>query len=72
MREAGAEGNDLLDRLAGEPALGLDRGQIDAALGEPLEFVGTAPQQVATVVERIERTLKAHPEAAAYTPALVL
>ena len=72
MREAGAEGNDLLDRLATEPALGLGRTQIDAALGEPLDFVGTAQQQVATVVQRIEATLRMYPDAAGYTPELVL
>ena len=72
MRQAGTEGNDLLDRLANEPALGLDRAAIDAALGEPLDFVGTAQAQVATVVDRIERTLKMYPDAADYTPGLVL
>ena len=63
---------DLLDRLATEPALGLGRTQIDAALGEPLDFVGTAQQQVATVVQRIEATLRMYPDAAGYTPELVL
>jgi adenylosuccinate lyase len=72
LREAGADRNDLLERLAAEPALGLDRGQIDAALGEPLSFVGTAQRQVAEVITRIEDTLDAHPGGAEYTPELVL
>ena len=41
----GAAANDLLDRLAGEPALGLSRREIDDA-ADPLSFVGRAPQQV--------------------------
>ncbi|MEZ5382762.1 MAG: adenylosuccinate lyase [Microthrixaceae bacterium] len=72
LREAGADRNDLLERLAAEPALGLDRRQIDAALGEPLSFVGTAQRQVAEVITRIEDTLDAHPGGAEYTPELVL
>ena len=72
MRESGTEGNDLLDRLANESALGLDRARIDAALGEPLDFVGTAQRQVASVVQRVERTLAMHPGAADYTPGVVL
>jgi adenylosuccinate lyase len=41
----GAAANDLLDRLAGEPALGLSRREIDDA-ADPLSFIGRAPQQV--------------------------
>ena len=54
------------------PPWASSRGQIDAALGEPLSFVGTAQQQVADVITRIEDTLDAHPGAAEYTPELVL
>jgi adenylosuccinate lyase len=41
----GAAANDLLERLAVEPALGLSRHEIDEA-ANPLSFVGRAPQQV--------------------------
>jgi len=41
----GASANDLLDRIAADPAIGLDRTTI-AALVDPREFVGLSPRQV--------------------------
>ena len=41
MRERGAE-PDLLDRLAGDPRLPLDRAALDAALADKGAFVGAA------------------------------
>ena len=64
-QRAGAEGNDLLDRLAADPPPGLDRATLDAVLADRLGFVGTAPQQVEAVVAR-------HPEAASYRPEPIL
>ena len=71
MREQGSD-NDLLDRLAGDPRLGVDRAELDAAVAAPLELTGTAGAQVAAVVSRIEELSAVHPGAAAYTPGLVL
>ena len=43
MREQGADGNDLLDRLAADARLrARPRRRSPALLGEPLDFVGTA------------------------------
>lgn len=72
MREKGATRNDLMARLAADQRLGLDSGALDAVLDEPLSFVGTAPQQVAAFVERVDALVAANPEAAAYTPAAIL
>ena len=41
----GAEHNDLLERLAGDPAFGMSLSELRAA-SDPSEFVGRAPQQV--------------------------
>jgi adenylosuccinate lyase len=41
----GAQSNDLLDRLARDPGLGLSRSEIDDA-ADPSAFTGRAPQQV--------------------------
>ncbi len=71
MRERGSD-NYLLDRLAGDARLGVDRAELDAAVAAPLELTGTAGAQVAAVVSRIEALSVAHPAAAAYTPGLVL
>jgi adenylosuccinate lyase len=72
MREAGATGNDLLDRLAADPRLPLDSAQLKALLAEPLSFTGAAATQVAEVVRRIEPIVARHPTAAAYTPPPIL
>jgi adenylosuccinate lyase len=71
MRETGAD-NDLFDRLANDARLGVSRADLDAAVAQPLDLVGTAGAQVAAVVARIEKLAAAHPDAAAYRPALVL
>jgi len=72
MRESGRPDNDLLDRLAADPRLGVTRAELDFAIAQPLELSGTAGAQVATLVARIEKLAAAHPEAAAYRPGLVL
>lgn len=66
MRERGLDRNDLVDRLAADERLGLDRAAIDAAIDDPASFVGTAPAQVAAFVGSVERVVAARPEAAAY------
>jgi adenylosuccinate lyase len=72
MRETGRSDNDLLDRLAADPRLGVARAELDAALLDPIELTGTAGQQVATLVARIQQIVEAHPRAAAYQPGAVL
>jgi adenylosuccinate lyase len=69
---AGAPGNDLVERLAGDERLGLARPDLEALLSDPLDFVGTASAQVAAFVERVDALVAADPEAAAYTPGDIL
>jgi adenylosuccinate lyase len=68
LREEGQRGNDLLDRLADDPRLPLDRAAIDAVVADPLTFAGAATQQVTAVVKRVADVAARHPEAAAYVP----
>jgi adenylosuccinate lyase len=72
MREQGAERNDLLDRLAVDPRLGLSREEIAGAVQSPLGFTGAAVDQVDAVVARVAQVVQKHPEAAAYRPAEIL
>ncbi|MGH8893518.1 MAG: adenylosuccinate lyase, partial [Actinomycetes bacterium] len=72
MREEGADRNDLFDRLAGDPRLGLRRADLDALVADPASFTGAADAQVAGVVERVEAVVRRHPRAAAYVPAPIL
>ena len=64
--------NDLLDRLAADERLGLDRATLGALVTDPMELTGTARQQVARIVAQVERIAKDNAEDAAYTPGAVL
>jgi adenylosuccinate lyase len=64
--------NDLLDRLAADPRLGLDRGALAAVVADPIEFTGAARSQTRAVVRRVEALVAAHPDAAAYAPGEIL
>jgi adenylosuccinate lyase len=68
MRERGEGGNDLLDRLASDSRLGLDRAQLDRALAEPLQFVGAARAQTLAFVREAQSLLARHPDAKTYRP----
>jgi adenylosuccinate lyase len=68
----GQNENNLLERLAKDQELGLTREQLDEALANPIEFVGTAPQQILDVVARINTIVAKYPEAAAYMPEDIL
>ncbi|MEU3462626.1 adenylosuccinate lyase [Streptomyces sp. NPDC006733] len=72
MREKGAERNELLDRLAEDERMPLDRAQLDALMADRLSFTGAAAGQVAAVVERIAEVAERHPKAAAYAPGAIL
>ena len=63
---------DLLDRLAADSRLPLDRVTLDAVVEDPSVFTGNAPAQVAAVVERIAVVVAARPWAAAYDPEPIL
>ena len=72
MREQGAQANDLFDRFAADPRLGLTRDDLARLVADPLSFTGAAAAQVAAVVSRVELVAKEHPEAAAYVPGAIL
>ncbi|OOL32010.1 adenylosuccinate lyase [Rhodococcus rhodochrous] len=71
MREQGRE-PDLLDRLAADERLPLDRAALDTALADRSAFVGAAEAQVATVVAAVQDLVEQYPDAAKYTPAPIL
>ncbi len=72
MREHGAAGNDLLDRLAADARVPLDRLALDALVGEPLTLVGTAVAQVDAFVAQVAEVVARHPQAASYRPEPIL
>jgi len=66
MREG--KPNNLLDAIANDSRIPLDRATLQSLIGNPLEFTGDARQQVARVVDRIGAITSAHPAAAQYKP----
>lgn len=71
MREQGRD-PDLLDRLAADARLPLNRKDLDAVLADPVAFIGAAETQVAQVVAAVQTLVDEYPEAAGYTPAPIL
>lgn len=69
---AGARENELLDRLAADERIPLDRAALDALLADRLSFTGAAGAQVAEVVRQVEAVAAAYPEAAKYAPGDIL
>jgi adenylosuccinate lyase len=66
MREGQA--NTMLEALAADARIPLDRNALDQLISAPLEFTGDARQHIARVVSRIEAITSAHPAAAQYKP----
>jgi adenylosuccinate lyase len=72
MREHGTDENDLIERLAADDRIPLDRKSLQAAIADVDLFIGNAPAQVRNVVAKIEAIRKRYPEAAAYRPQSIL
>lgn len=72
LREDGAEGNDLIERLAADPRLGLAPDELAGVLSNPIDFVGRAPEQISSFVATISALVSADPSAAGYRPGDIL
>jgi adenylosuccinate lyase len=72
MREKGAAGNDLFDRLATDSRLGLSRGEIEALVADRGAFTGAASAQVQAVAEWVAAVVAQHPDAGTYAPPPIL
>jgi adenylosuccinate lyase len=62
----------LLDRLAADPRLPLDRARLDAALADKQAFIGAAGDQVDAVAAAVDALVARYPDAAKYTPGAIL
>jgi adenylosuccinate lyase len=71
MRERGAE-PDLLDRLAADERLPLDRAALEAAVADRQAFTGAAADQVDRVAAQVAELVERNPAAAAYAPGAIL
>jgi adenylosuccinate lyase len=68
----GHDQNDLVERLAADPRLGLSAAALAGLLAEPLEFTGAARTQVAAFVAQVDELTERFPDAASYAPASIL
>jgi adenylosuccinate lyase len=66
---SGAEGPDLLDRLAGDRRIGLGKKALLGILSESARFVGSAPDQVDAFAEEVGPVAKRVKGAAEYRAA---
>jgi adenylosuccinate lyase len=71
MRQGQAQ-NDVFERLAADPRLGLTEQQLASLVADPISFTGAAVDQVGSVVRRIDEVAKRYPDAASYTPGAIL
>ena len=69
---AGRSSNDLLDRLAGDARVPLDRAALDALLATPLEFTGAARSQTKAIIDAVNTITKRYPDAAKYRAGAIL
>ena len=60
--------NSMLDALAADHRIPLDRAALEALLSEPLEFTGDAREQTARVIARVQAIAALHTGAAQYRP----
>jgi adenylosuccinate lyase len=68
----GQSDNDLLERLARDPRLGLTADQLATLLADPITFTGAAVAQTQAVCRRVAGVVEHHPDAATYAPGAIL
>jgi len=57
--------------LGDDPRFPLDLDDLEALISDPIEFTGDAREQIARVIQRIEKITSANPAAARYTPGAI-
>jgi adenylosuccinate lyase len=72
LRHGRIEKNDLVERLANDPALPLDRERLEAIVASGYQNTGSAPEQIAAFSEAVRGIEITHPEAAQYKPGSIL
>jgi adenylosuccinate lyase len=67
---SGKETN-LIDEIAGDARIPLDKPELEKLISSPLEFAGLAQEQCDAVIAKISAITKAYPEAASYQPSAI-
>ncbi len=72
MREGSGGENELFERVAADPVLGLDLMAIRAAVDDPHAFIGRAAAQVDEFVAEVAAVAVRYPDAGSYLPGPIL
>ncbi len=72
LRAGSIDRNNLVERLAGDPRLGLSRESLDAILAKGDQESGAAKSQIVAFAAAVRRLEAASPAAAAYGPGSIL
>ena len=72
LREDERAKNNLIERLAADHRLGLQKAALQQLIAEPLDFSGAAQAQVREVVRKVNAVCERYPRDAAYAPAPIL
>lgn len=72
MRQEGAPASRLIEAIAADPRVGLDRPALERLLGTARASIGLARQQIDSFLAAAQPWLDRHPEAAAYQPSEIL
>ncbi len=72
MREEGAPATRLLEGIAADPQVGLDRPTLDRLLAAARCSIGLAEQQIESFLRAAQPWLERHPQAASYQPIEIL
>ena len=64
--------NDVFERLAADPGLGMSEDELHALVADPIAFTGAAVDQVQAVVRRVEAVAARYPEDVTYSPGSIL
>ncbi len=72
LRSGKIDRNNLVERLAGDSRLGLDRAALESILARGDRESGAARTQIAAFADAVGKLEAAHPQAAAYGPGSIL
>ena len=63
--------NTMIDALAADARIPLDKAALETLLSTPMEFTGDAVAQTTRIINRIEAITSSHPDAAKYRPSSI-
>jgi adenylosuccinate lyase len=63
--------SSLIDSIAADPRIPLDKSALETIISNPIEFIGNATSQTERVIARVEAAIKEFPSASTYRPGAI-